>query len=455
MDKGSSIDKKWKLCAFASFIGCVILTLYLNNHQNSIRLISFRNISVSVMSSEPFKPLVFVEKEIPMKTDASLVVKNKEPSVFVEKEIPMKTDASLLVKNKEERKSNIAGSCNIFDGRWIYKPADNPLYDEFQCPFLSDQVSCQRNGRPDFDYKSWSWEAKDCEIPRFDGKDLLERLRGKRMVIVGDSLNRNQWESLACLLYSVISPSRAHVEVQSGVYKVFRAKDYNCSVEFHWSPFLVQFDTKQAKDTKALLRLDKLETSARQWRGANIMVFNTGHWWVQTGKFRKWDLFQYRGKLIQEMDIESAFEMAMKTWAQWIDQNVESNKTNVFFRSISPEHKGNHRCQNVTQPIMNESYKASFPKPVIDIVERIIGGMRTPVTYLNITKLSEYRRDAHPTVYAKKKMMIEKEGKQLAAFADCSHWCLPGVPDTWNRLFYALLVFNTSTKNLNSSHEGL
>lgn len=173
------------------------------------------------------------------------------------------------------------------------------------------------------------------------------------------------------------------------------------------------------------------------------------------GKICRWDLFQYRGKLIQEMDIESAFEMAMKTWAQWIDQNVESNKTTVFFRSISPEHKGNHHCQNVTQPIMYESYKASFPKPVIDIVERIIGGMRTPVTYLNITKLSEYRRDAHPTVYAKKKMMIEKEGKRPEAFADCSHWCLPGVPDTWNRLFYALLVFNTSTNSLNSSHEGL
>lgn len=144
MDKSSTIDRKWKLCAFASFIGCFILTLVLNNHQNSVRLVSFRNISASVTSSETF-----------------------EPSVFVDKEKPTKTDASLVVKNKEEPKSNKAGSCNIFDGRWIYKPADNPLYDEFQCPFLSDQVSCQRNGRPDFDYESWSWEAKDCEIPRW------------------------------------------------------------------------------------------------------------------------------------------------------------------------------------------------------------------------------------------------------------------------------------------------
>jgi len=59
---------------------------------------------------------------------------------------------------------------------------------------------------------------------RFNGIDMLERLRGKRVIIVGDSLNRNQWESLACLLYSAIPSSQAHVDVRSGVYKVFKAK---------------------------------------------------------------------------------------------------------------------------------------------------------------------------------------------------------------------------------------
>lgn len=61
-------------------------------------------------------------------------------------------------------------------------------------------------------------------VVRFNATDMLERLRGKRVIIVGDSLNRNQWESLACLLYSAIPPSQAHVDVKSGIYKVFRAK---------------------------------------------------------------------------------------------------------------------------------------------------------------------------------------------------------------------------------------
>lgn len=56
--------------------------------------------------------------------------------------------------------------CNIFEGEWIYDPEGSPMYDGAKCPFLSEQVSCQRNGRPDFDYEKWTWEAKGCHIPR-------------------------------------------------------------------------------------------------------------------------------------------------------------------------------------------------------------------------------------------------------------------------------------------------
>lgn len=52
---------------------------------------------------------------------------------------------------------------------------------------------------------------------------MLERLRGKRVVIVGDSLNRNQWESLSCLLYTSVRPSRVLVKAQGSDYKIFRA----------------------------------------------------------------------------------------------------------------------------------------------------------------------------------------------------------------------------------------
>lgn len=40
--------------------------------------------------------------------------------------------------------------------------------------------------------------------------------------------------------------------------------------------------------------------------------------------------------------------------------------------------------------------------------------------------MSDYRADAHPS-----KLIIENE--------DCQHWCLPGVPDFWNALFYNMV----------------
>nr|GLL45476.1 protein trichome birefringence-like 42 [Ipomoea trifida] len=343
--------------------------------------------------------------------------------------------------------------CDIFEGKWVYKPMESPLYEVSKCPFLSDQVSCQRNGRPDSEYEKWSWEASGCVVPSFNATDMLERLRGKRVIIVGDSLNRNQWESLACLLYSAIPSSRAIVSVQSGSYKVFKAKDYNVSVEFYWSPFLVQLDSNQAGSPK-VLRLDKLDPSSKRWKGAEIMVFNTGHWWTHRGKLKAWDLFQYEEKLTDEMGIESAFKLAMQTWGKWIDDNIDPTKTTIFFRSISPEHHGQHWCYNETKPIIDVSDMTVFPEPLRKIVERTVSNLKTRVRYLNITKLSQYRKDAHPTVYARKngKQMIEKKLNPKETYSDCSHWCLPGLPDTWNRLLYASMVLDGSTCGPNSKH---
>lgn len=71
------------------------------------------------------------------------------------------------------------------------------------------------------------------------------------------------------------------------------------------------------------------------------------------------------------------------------------------------------------------------------IVEEVISRMHVPVVLLNITKLTNYRKDGHPSIYGKKMTEGEKLSKRRQ---DCSHWCLPGIPDTWNELIYVTLV---------------
>lgn len=64
-------------------------------------------------------------------------------------------------------------------------------------------------------------------------------------------------------------------------------QDYHCSVEFYWSPFLVELQTNQENGTRNnILKLDEVSASAKKWKGAHIMVFNTGHWWVHRGKIK-------------------------------------------------------------------------------------------------------------------------------------------------------------------------
>jgi hypothetical protein len=74
----------------------------------------------------------------------------------------------------------------------------------------------------------------------------------------------------------------------------------------------------------------------------------------ETINYCRWDLFEYEGKVVEKMEIESTFEIAMKTWVGWVDKNIEKTKTKVFFRSISTEHKGKQWCYNESKPSMDD-----------------------------------------------------------------------------------------------------
>ncbi|RRT69744.1 hypothetical protein B296_00008398 [Ensete ventricosum] len=67
---------------------------------------------------------------------------------------------------------------------------------------------------------------------------------------------------------------------------------------------------------------------------------------------------------------------------------------------------------------------------------------RVPVTFIDITAMSEYRKDAHTSVYTVRQgaLLTPEQQAKPAEFADCIHWCLPGLPDTWNQVLFARLL---------------
>eukprot|EP00249_Psilotum_nudum_P013471 c24348_g1_i1 orf=426-1721(+) len=329
--------------------------------------------------------------------------------------------------------------CDIFTGRWVYDQS-YPLYNASACPFAETGFRCQENGRSDFGYLRWRWQPFGCSIPRFNAQDIRRRLQGLRVAFVGDSMGRTQWESFVCFLMADISDKGSVYEVNGKTVTKLRSylgvhfRAFNFTIEYYRSPYLVRQGAppKHAPNRVQLtLILDKIESSAVKWQQADVLVFNTGHWWTQPKTFGRGCYFQVGEKLKLGMKIETAYHLALNTWATWVKTKIDHNRTQVFFRSFEPAHwEGSWRdrmCPVETAPVLNSTYTEDFPH--LPVLQQVIESMGVPVTILNITTLSSYRRDSHVANWTDDPNAI-----------DCGHWCLPGVPDIWNELLYASLL---------------
>lgn len=186
-------------------------------------------------------------------------------------------------------------ACNVFDGSWVRDDSYSyPLYDAAECPFVERGFNCFANGRKDRDYTKWRWKPNNCDIPRFDARGILEQLRGKRVVFVGDSLSRTQWESLICLLLTGVENKTSVYEIKGNKitrqirFLGVRFSSFDVRIDFYRSVFLVKpgrgprFAPKRVKTT---LKLDKIDDISHEWIDSDVLIFNSGHWWTRTKLF--------------------------------------------------------------------------------------------------------------------------------------------------------------------------
>ncbi|CAH1445987.1 unnamed protein product [Lactuca virosa] len=170
---------------------------------------------------------------------------------------------------------SLTDTCDLFSGRWVHDNNSHyPLYKEDECPYLLGDLACLTYGRKDSKYQQW----------RFDGKAIVERLKGKRLLFIGDSVNRNQWDSMMCMLHSSI-PGKKKVSLGgtlNNTLYTFRAIDYNISIDYYWAPMLVESngdDPSNHRLDHRIIRIKAIEKHARRWVDADILVFNTYLWW--------------------------------------------------------------------------------------------------------------------------------------------------------------------------------
>ncbi|XP_055810323.1 protein trichome birefringence-like 2 [Solanum dulcamara] len=353
-------------------------------------------------------------------------------------------------KSLIRRDKDFYGNCDIYDGEWV-RDDTKPYYPPGSCPIIDRDFDCHLNKRPDAEFIKWRWQPYACDIPSLNATDFLERLRGQKLVFVGDSLNRNMWESLVCILRHSIRDKKRVYEIsgrhefkKKGFY-AFRFEDYNCSVDFVSSPFLVRQSAFKGKNGSfETLRLDLMDKTTSMYSDADIVIFNTGHWWTHEKTSRGEDYYQEGNHVHGRLKVLEAYKRAISTWARWVDQNFDGSRTQIIFRGYSVTHfrggpwNSGGQCHKETEPIFKRAYLAKYPSKM-RVLHHVLHNMTTPVIYMNISRLTDYRKDGHPSIYRKEYKTVEEQIAGVHS-QDCSHWCLPGVPDTWNELLYASLL---------------
>ncbi|WRX14041.1 PC-Esterase - like 1 [Theobroma cacao] len=266
---------------------------------------------------------------------------------------------------------------------------------------------------------------------------------------VGDSLNRNMFVSLFCTLKRVsggVKKWRA-----AGADRGFTFLQYNLTIAYHRTNLLARYGRWSANGNGGKLealgykegyRVD-VDIPEGTWEKApsfhDILIFNTGHWWWAPSKFdpvKSPMLFFEKGlPVIPPVPPDVGLDKVLKHMIRFVEKNMQRGAIKLF-RTQSPRHfEGGDwdqggSCQRL-QPLLPEQVEELFSLKnngtnaeaglVNQHLFKALKGSKFHI--LDITRMSEFRADAHPSSAGGKK------------HDDCMHWCLPGITDTWNDLF--------------------
>ncbi|XP_038991536.1 protein trichome birefringence-like 16 [Hibiscus syriacus] len=352
--------------------------------------------------------------------------------------------------SEQEAKTVERQACDYTKGKWVIDDR-RPLYSGLGCKqWLAPMWACRMMQRQDFAFENLRWQPKDCELEEFEGSKFLKRMQNRTLAFVGDSLGRQQFQSLMCMITAgKESPDVLDVGPEFGLVIplggkrpngwAYRFPSTNTTVLYYWSSTLCDLEPLNPKDpqTEYAMHLDRPPAFLRDFlHRIDVLVLNSGHHWNR-GKLRanKWIMYvggeSNTNRKIADMG--SAKNFTIHSTIKWLNSQLPKHPhLKAFYRSISPRHFVNGDWN--TGGSCNNTTPMSIGKEVLQDESSdhgAAGAVRgTGIKLLDITALSQVRDEGHISRFS----LTASPGVQ-----DCLHWCLPGVPDTWNEILFALI----------------
>ncbi|XVE64113.1 hypothetical protein DITRI_Ditri07aG0075700 [Diplodiscus trichospermus] len=429
-------------------------------------VVSNENAQVSGRSSV-YKDLLPSESnaELPTSPKDSVDLQDDE---ITEKSVELSEPSSRATENRVDNSSSgssnaseinsVDSGCDLYHGKWFYDP-QGPLYTNNSCPVLTQMQNCQGNGRPDREYENWRWKPSQCDLPRFNAKKFLELMRGKTLAFIGDSVARNQMESMLCLLWQVEVPkNRGNRRMQRWYFR-----STSVMIVRIWSSWLVhqtseKFDFAPEGVTK--LHLDAPDNNFIELIPKfDVIVISSGHWFAKQSVYllnneivggQLW--WPDRSRPMKVNNIE-AFGISVETILSAIVTHPNYTGLTIL-RSFSPDHyeggawNTGGSCTGKVKPLatgelVENGFTEIMHKKQVMGFERAVKKVKnkSKLRLMDITEVFSYRHDGHPGPYRNPDPnKITKRGPDgKPPPQDCLHWCMPGPVDTWNEFVLEII----------------
>ncbi|KAF1001451.1 hypothetical protein AG4045_015599 [Apium graveolens] len=142
--------------------------------------------------------------------------------------------------SQEKEKPHVESTtCDYTNGEWVHDK-QGPMYNGTSCGTIKKGRDCMGHGRPDTGYLYWRWKPNECKVPRFEPNIFLDMLKNKHVAFVGDSMARNQLESLLCMLSTFSAPNLVYKDGEDDKFRRWNFHSHNVNVSIIGHPFLLK-----------------------------------------------------------------------------------------------------------------------------------------------------------------------------------------------------------------------